>query len=114
MFNSPDVVIRIKSYAKEKNISIKDLLAACELGVNTLSHMNHGKAIAFDSLAKIADYLGCSVDYLLGKTDIPQTIDDQLANEQFALYGEVKDLTDEEKEAVLNFIKFTKAQREQK
>lgn len=41
----------------------------CELGSNAMSGMYHGKAIAFDSLAKIADYLDCSVDYLLGRTD---------------------------------------------
>ena len=31
--------------------------------------------IAADSLAKIADYLDCSVDYLLGRTDDPQCCD---------------------------------------
>lgn len=71
LYNSPDVVIRIKSRAKEKDIAIKDMLVAIGLGINTLSHMNHGKAIAFDSLARIADYLECSVDYLLGRTPEP-------------------------------------------
>ena len=30
--------------------------------------------ISSSNLAKIADYLGCSVDYLLGRTDYPYTI----------------------------------------
>lgn len=71
LYNSPDVVILIKERAKATNITIKDMLSSVGLGVNTLSHMNHGKAIAFDSLARIADYLDCSVDYLLGRTDDP-------------------------------------------
>ena len=72
LYNSPDVANRIKSYAKSKKISLKSILEDCKLGSNTFSHMLHGKAIAFDSLAKIADYLGCSVDYLLGRTNMPQ------------------------------------------
>ncbi len=39
-----------------------------------MSHLKHNKAIAFDSLAKIADYLDISVDYLIGRTDIPKII----------------------------------------
>lgn len=72
MYNSHDLAIRIKSIAKERKKVIKDMLIACELGSNTMSAMYHGKSIASDSLAKIADYLDCSVDYLLGRTDNPE------------------------------------------
>ena len=72
LYNSPKVANVIKSYAKSKNIALKDVLLNCSLGSNTFSHMLHGKSIAFDSLAKIADYLDCSVDYLLGRTDNPE------------------------------------------
>ena len=72
LYNSPIVANRIKIYAKSKNISLKDILDFCKLGSNTFSHMLHGKSIAFDSLAHIADYLDCSVDYLLGRTDKPE------------------------------------------
>lgn len=48
------------------------MLEELDLGSNTMSHMRHGRAIASDSLAKIADYLDCSVDYLLGRTDNPE------------------------------------------
>ncbi|MBQ1392825.1 MAG: helix-turn-helix transcriptional regulator, partial [Lachnospiraceae bacterium] len=72
MYNSQDLAIRIKSVAKERKKIIKDMLVELELGSNTMSAMYHGKSIAFDSLAKMADYLGCSVDYLLGRTNMPQ------------------------------------------
>lgn len=72
LYTSPDVASRIKSCAKTKNIVLKDLLATCGLGSNTFSHMLHGRALASDSLARIADELGCSVDYLLGRTDNPE------------------------------------------
>ncbi len=72
LYNSPYVANKIKVYAKAKGISLKGLLEGCHLGSNTFSHMLHGKSLAFDSLARIADYLDCSVDYLLGRTDNPE------------------------------------------
>lgn len=68
LYKSPDVVIRIKNVAKIRKIAIKEILETAGLGINALSHMNHGRAISFDSLAKIADALDVSVDYLLGRT----------------------------------------------
>ena len=72
LYTSPKLANAIKVYAKLKGISLKTILEECNLGANTFSHMLHGRAIAFDSLAKIADYLDCSVDYLLGRTDNPE------------------------------------------
>lgn len=72
MYAAQDVAKRIKEQAQSKNITLKDLLSACNLGANTISHMLHGRTLGSDSLAKIADYLGCSVDYLLGRTDNPE------------------------------------------
>ena len=72
LYNSPDVANRVKAYAKQRNKSLKDVLEACSLGSNTFSHMLHGRSLAVDSLARIADELGCSVDYLLGRSDNPE------------------------------------------
>lgn len=68
-YTSHDIAKKIKECAKGRGISLKEVLRKCGLGENTFSHMLHGRAIAFDSLAKIADCLDCSVDYLLGRTD---------------------------------------------
>ncbi len=72
MYNSQDIANRIKSLAKSKNIPMKDLLARCELGINAISHLAKGQTMAYLSIAKIADVLDCSVDYLLGRTDNPE------------------------------------------
>lgn len=72
LYESPKVANRIKERAKESQVSLKDLLEECGLGKNTMSHMLHGRALASDSLARIADYLDVSVDYLLGRTDKPE------------------------------------------
>ena len=71
MYKSLNIAEAIKARAKEKKIALKDMLADLELGSNTMSNMRHDRMIAADSLARIADYLDCSVDYLLGRTDNP-------------------------------------------
>ncbi len=71
LYNSHNIAILIKKVAKEKNITIKTMLSELGLGSNTMSAMYHGKAISSSSLAQIADYLDCSVDYLLGRTNCP-------------------------------------------
>ncbi len=69
LYSSPNVASRIKDLCKSKNVVVKQMLIDCEIGSNAMSHLLHGRTMAFDSLARIADYLDCSVDYLLGRTD---------------------------------------------
>lgn len=71
MYISSAVAERIKKRTKEKNVTAKRMLAEVGLGVNTMSNMKTSMPTA-DNLAKIADYLDCSVDYLLGRTDNPE------------------------------------------
>ena len=64
---------RIKLIAKSKGISVKEMLEACHLNKNTLSSMlSRGSWPQANNLGFIADYLDCSVDYLLGRTDNPE------------------------------------------
>lgn len=73
MYEPVPIAERIKLVAKQKKISILDMLRECGLSKNTLSSMlSGGSTPKSENLAKIADYLGCSVDYLLGRTDNPE------------------------------------------
>lgn len=69
MNNSQQIADIIRVQATSKKISIKQMLKEIGLGINTLSHLDNGSMPKADNLAKIADYLNCSVDYLLGRTD---------------------------------------------
>ena len=62
---------RIKTLCKTKNINLENMLIECSLGVNAIRQINDTKGMASFSLAKIADYLDVSVDYLLGRTETP-------------------------------------------
>lgn len=73
MFSSDKVADRIKLIAKERKRPIGVLLSECNLSKNTLSSMRSGGFLPrAETIVRIADYLDCSVDYLLGRTDIPE------------------------------------------
>lgn len=71
MYTSHNLVSNIKSRAKERDVLIRDMLMCCELNINALNQISDKKGLSSFALAKIADYLDCSVDYLLGRTDNP-------------------------------------------
>lgn len=75
LYISSNIAEKIKTTAKLKNIQIKDMLAECELSKNTLSSMQAGGSIPkSDNLAKIADYLDISVDFILGRTETTRVV----------------------------------------
>ena len=69
MYISSNVADRIRLVAKMRNVIVKKMLKDVNLGLNTMSNMKNSMPKA-NNLAKIADYLDCSVDYLLGRTDV--------------------------------------------
>lgn len=72
MYDSQEIANRIKTQAKNKKIAIGSMLSDLTLGINLISHLAKGQNITAINLARIADYLNCSVDYLLGRTDNPE------------------------------------------
>lgn len=69
-YNSLAVKSRILAMLDEKNVKAYKVLPEIGLSKNTLDGANKSMPKA-DTLAVIADYLNCSVDYLLGRTDNP-------------------------------------------
>lgn len=82
MINAQYLTTRIKDTAKENGITIKNMLIDCGLSINTLNQMTDKKGISCFSLNKIADYLGVSVDYLLGRADTPTGYSNGINNVQ--------------------------------
>jgi transcriptional regulator with XRE-family HTH domain len=73
MYDPIESANRIKIIAKSKNITIKNMLDECGLNKNVISTMQARNSMPkADNLGRIADYLDCSVDYLLGRTDNPE------------------------------------------
>lgn len=83
---------RIKAMCKNQNVSMEQMLSACNLGVNAIRQISDSKGMSSFSLAKIADYLNCSVDYLLGRTDTPKgTLGDDFSPHEKKLIAAYRD-----------------------
>lgn len=63
----------IKSLCKSKGVSVSTLLLHCDIRKSLMYDMEkRDYTPSSEILEKIADYLDCSVDYLLGRTDKPE------------------------------------------
>lgn len=106
----------LKRLRQEKGWTQKDLAQIMQRAESTIGMWKQGRReMDYDSLKQAADIFSVSIDYLLGrnlenkaKNEIQEIILDDF---QYALYGEVKDLTDEEKQDILDMIKIFKKRK---
>lgn len=63
---------RIKQLCDKQGVSINKMLIESGAGARTYHNMVAGSYPSTDKAEKIAEYFGCSVDYLLGRTDVPE------------------------------------------
>ena len=73
MYNAQATIERVQAIIKQKGDTQKRIFEVCGLDENTLKKMSDKRGISSFYLAKIADELKCSVDYLLGRSDNPQS-----------------------------------------
>lgn len=66
--NPQEVAKTIKEEAKRQDLPIGKLLRDLGLSKNAISSMNAGYYPQLENLVKIADMLGVSLDYLLGRS----------------------------------------------
>ena len=105
-------MLRLKELRKVAKLNQQQL--AKMVGVSQAAYSgweNEKFQIDNDSLCKLSEIFGVTIGYLLGQEDEPKTLDEQLEGVDFALYGEIHDLTDTEKQDILSYIKFKKSQR---
>lgn len=103
---------RIREVRKAKKLSQTELAEMLHVHQTAVSQWENGKTEPdMDNLCRIADIFGVTVDYLLGVDTQSKTIDEQLSEIDFALSGEIRDLNDDEKQDVLDFVRFKRAQR---
>ena len=71
---SRGVIMKLRKVRKEKGISQLKLAMDLNMSQNTISRYETGeREPGINELVKLADYFDVSVDYLLGRTDNPQT-----------------------------------------
>lgn len=64
---------RMLELMKQQKITKKKIAADLGFGINQIKYWeDHGNTPSAETVNQIAEYLNCSVDYLLGKTDIKE------------------------------------------
>lgn len=100
----------------DRGVTAYQVSKATGISTGSLTDWKKGRSQPkIDKLQKIADYFGVSVDYLLGNEEKPVTQkSDELTFDDFtyALHNETKELTEENKQKLLEMAKFFKQQQE--
>lgn len=88
MNNPQNTADLIKRLADSTGVSISKLLLDCQMNKNALFTMqNSGYFPRVEALSRIADYFDVSIDYLLGRTDVPEV--NRGDSMPLAAYGEI-------------------------
>lgn len=89
---------RIKERREQIDLTQRELAEAVGVAVPTISMYENGKREPDgQTMTRLAAILGCSVDYLLGVDEKPVDMTDFT----FAMHGAERDLTDHDKEMLL-------------
>jgi len=117
---------RLKELRYKKELSQRELASILNLSPSTIAMYETGQREPdAETLSKIADFFGVTIDYLLGRTDNPNPEDSTIDDEIMAImrdlgpditlqFYDLKGMSDEEKENLKIFLQGLKARRESK
>ena len=105
---------RMLSLMQEKGITRRKMATDVGIGINQIKYwQDNGNVPNALTIEKIADRLGTTPDYLLGKTDKKEkpTADDdgELSELLSELEGIITDMTENQKDALLDYAKYLKS-----
>lgn len=110
----------LRKIRKERDLTMKEVGIAIGVGESTISQYETGKRQPDQqTLLKLADYFGVSVDYLLGREMEENAspllhIPEEYKNLPIAFYEGAKDLTQEDIDDVVKFMEFLKKKKSDK
>ena len=103
---------RVDDLLKDKGISANRMSKALGLGNAAYSNWKAREVLPNgETLKKLAEYFGVSMDYLTGRTDIPTPVN-ELAAAQIHDGGRYSDLTPEQIEKIKSYEAFLRAEAE--
>mgnify|MGYP003280037581 CR=1 FL=1 len=98
---------RVKEISKKRGLTLAQLNEKVGFKQNVIYSWKT-KTPSVDKVKAVADVLNVSVDYLLGNTDNPEpsTSSDGLTkNQKLIAYSIDPDISDEERQAIINMVK---------
>lgn len=112
------LVSRTKETAKLRGLSLKTVATKAGLADNAIYRWDENNPKS-ENLKKVADVLHVSTDYLLGRTDELNPSSDKpeqvkeanLDDSDLLLAFDGKEIDEEDKQAIIGFLKFRRAQK---
>lgn len=112
---------RIQECRKAQGESLEEIGNLVGVNKSTVMRWERGETerISLPIIRMLAAHFDVSTDWLAGN-DVPKrhgntgTLDEKLSGIDFALSGELHDLTDEEKKDILDYVRFKKEQKKGK
>ena len=102
---------------KEKGVTPYQVSKATGVAQSSLGDWKNGRSKPkYEKMLAISDYFGVSVDYLLGnepKEKTPAEADVTFDDFTYAMYGEAKELTDEDKNMLLEMARMLKKRQQE-
>ena len=96
---------RIKKLREEFNMTQQDLANKLQSSKSVIGlYENETRKPSMEILIKLSEIFNCSIDYLLGKTDV-RNYDKDEQEFRFAYHKDMEGLTDEEISDALRFYK---------
>ena len=100
---------RIKKLREQEGLLQREVASRLGISQQAVARWEKGKTEPDSAtLVRLAEIFGCSVDYLLGKTNIRTPI------ETIAAHHDGDEFTEEELEAIEEFKEFVRSRRKQK
>lgn len=103
---------RIKALREQMGLSqnrLAKLAGISQAGLSAIENTTKSPSAA--TLERIATALGVSISFLYEDDPASPSLDEQLSGISFALYGEIHDLTDDEKQDILDYVRFKRSQK---
>lgn len=102
----------VKELRLRAGMQQKEVALALDVSRPTVSEWEHQKKDPTgERLLKLAALFDVSTGVILGMEPLRDAAQEELAGIDFALSGEIRDLSDDEKQDVLDYVRFKKAQK---
>lgn len=102
--------IRLKELRTKRKLTQSEFAKQFNISNGAIGNWESGKRTPdSDMLVKIANFFNVTTDYLLGNSDEPSDTNDITFDDfTYAFYDETKELTEEDKQALLQMAKILK------
>lgn len=110
---------RLRDLCEERSMTVNELVKILDLSSGSPTAWKNGTVPRNATLIKIADYLGVTTDYLLGKENkkAPTVSGERSVSDddiKFALWGDCEDVSDDDLADVRRYAAFVRERKQKK